>query len=607
MNAMKNLFFGFLLFALSHLHAQDTIKAQQLKEVVLSAGRIDLPLSEHSRTIEIISAADIKRAAATNLADLLQSVVGVDIRRRGAGGQQADLYIRGGSFDQTLLLIDGIKVEDPQTGHHTLNMALPLVLIERIEVVKGPSARIFGQNAFTGAINIVTKKNLDAKGIVQAGAGSFSQTQGAVSLQLEQENSDQIFHFSRNTSQGYRYNTDFKNHNFFTKATFNKAKLPITVMATFLDRAFGANGFYATPTATEQYEETQASLVSLQTKLVKNAWTFTPSVFWKRNQDQYIYIRNNPSVYRNLHLSNKVGAALMATFQSGLGTTGMGLELAQVSIRSNNLGNRDRQQWNGFLEQRFSFLNQRLDVTPGVALNYFSDFNFHAFPGIDFGYRMSEAFKTYANFGYTYRIPTYTDLYYEDSTTIGNENLAPEDAFSWELGLSYTAKKTKAAAAFFSRATENLIDYVKFEQTDLWAAQNFAALGTTGFEISFLQAFTAFGLPQKITMGYTYIDDEIKDVQVPFSRYAINSLKHQWNTTASMNIISRLPATVTYRYMERTNGTNYRVLDASLQYETPSFVWSLIGNNLLDETFSETNLVPAPGINVMLSLQYSFK
>ena len=115
------------------LFSQENSKEEQLDEVVINSSRIDLPFKENSRTITVITAEQIKQSAATNVADVLQQFAGVDIRRRGTAGMQADLYIRGGGFDQTLLLVDGFKVEDSQTGHHTMNMALPIEVIERIE------------------------------------------------------------------------------------------------------------------------------------------------------------------------------------------------------------------------------------------------------------------------------------------------------------------------------------------------------------------------------------------------------------------------------------------------------------------------------------------
>ena len=130
----------------------------------------------------------------------------------------------GGSFDQTLLLIDGIKLDDAQTGHHTLNFLPPIETIARVEIIKGPGARIFGQNAFTGAINIVTKKEIETGGSVQISGGSFGQVQGDLSLSKKTENGGILANFSRQTSDGYRFNTDFKNHTAFIKASIAENK-----------------------------------------------------------------------------------------------------------------------------------------------------------------------------------------------------------------------------------------------------------------------------------------------------------------------------------------------------------------------------------------------
>jgi iron complex outermembrane receptor protein len=220
----KKVTFCVLSFVLTYtLFSQEIAKQEQLDEIVINSSRIDLPFKENSRTITIITAIDIKNSAATNIADLLQQFVGVDVRRRGPGGSQADLQIRGGNFDQTLLLIDGIKMDDSQTGHHTLNAALPLEVIERIEIIKGPAARIFGQNAFTGAINIVTKNKLSNNVSINGESGSFGQFNGSITMGSELNNSSHIIHTGKVSSDGYRINSDYNNTNIFIKSIFKKS------------------------------------------------------------------------------------------------------------------------------------------------------------------------------------------------------------------------------------------------------------------------------------------------------------------------------------------------------------------------------------------------
>ncbi|CAI8397481.1 MAG: Vitamin B12 transporter BtuB [Flavobacterium sp. SCGC AAA160-P02] len=604
MNIKNSLLIPLTLLINSYNFSQE--KKVKLDSIIINSSRISLPFKENSRTITVITSEQIKQSATTNIADLLQQVAGVDIRRRGLNGMQSDVYIRGGSFDQTLLLIDGIKVEDAQTGHHTMNMALPIDVVERIEIIKGPAARVFGQNAFTGAINIVTKKEASKVNSIRVQGGSFQQKNVSGTIGKNFKNTSFIGHASYNTSDGYRYNTDFKNQNYFIKNTFNKNKTPINFIGYYTSRKFGSNGFYASPTATDQYEETETSLIGFSTKITTDKMTFKPRIYWKRNQDMYVFIRDNPSVYRNLHISNKVGAEFHMSYRSKLGITGFGIDLAKVYLQSNNLGDRERTMTNVFLEHQFTLFDDKLDITPGVAATYFSDFKFQAFPGIDLGINLQDHLKLYANIGYTYRIPTYTDLFYSDPTTLGNENLTPEEAISEEIGLKFSKGKLIFSTAVFNRDSNNLIDYVKNNEDDKWQATNIQELNTFGFEINSSYQFSEKNYPQYISIGYTYLTENLKANLFEFSRYSINSLKHHFITTYTSQFFKNLRHTFVYKFADRTLGDSYSVIDLMFTLDVKSFQFSVIGNNIFNTDYTETNLVPMPQSNIMFDVSFRF-
>ncbi|MEC7084560.1 MAG: TonB-dependent receptor plug domain-containing protein, partial [Bacteroidota bacterium] len=382
-------FFLFLVLQ-SHLTAQETV----LDEVIVSSPRIELSLNQQSRSVVIITAEEIVESGATTLIDVLDNIPGVELRSRGAQDVQSDIYIRGGGFDQVLLLIDGIKVDNPQTGHHTLNSIVPIEIIERIEILKGAAGRIYGQNAFSGAINIVTKKSLNEGLKVMLGGGSFDYQKAAVFAANQREFSSHSLLIESISSDGYRYNTDYNNQNFFWKSSWETSQQPLDLIASFNNRHFGANGFYARPENTDQYEATQSSLLGVSTSFQPNdKLRVQPKLYWKRGQDEYIFIRNNPSIYRNLHITNKIGGEVNTTWTHKAGTTGVGFELARVSIQSNNLGNHFRTLIHGYLEHRHA--KNLWDITPGLSVSHYTDQDTFYYPGIDIGYQIADHARLY--------------------------------------------------------------------------------------------------------------------------------------------------------------------------------------------------------------------
>ena len=578
-----------------------------LDEVVVSESKIDMPFSKKYRSVEVIDSKSIIESGVNNVVDLLQQVSGVDLRRRGVAGTQADLYIRGGGFDQTLLLIDGMKMDDIQTGHHTLNLLLPIQLIERIEIIKGPASRIFGQNAFNGAINIVTKtlpksdKKLFEVMVSNPTFGSFKQFGFLINsrLLLKEKFNAQLT-FSRSKSDGYRYNTDYSNDFFFFKSEIKTKKNPIIITSGFTEKKFGANGFYASPLAVDQYEETQSSFIGISTVFDSEKLLIRPKLYWRRGQDEYIYIRNNPSVYRNLHITNKIYLDFSFSKLFDSSRLNFGIDLSSSSISSNNLGKHNRFTSSLYADYTFKIIDNKLSLSPGFSVSNFSDMSTHFFPGIDVGFNLSEKINLYANYGKTYRIPTYTDLYYSDRNTIGNPNLNPEHAITNEIGIKYSNENIDISSSYFLRKSSNIIDYVKQSEQDKWEATNIRNLDTNGFDFNFLFKISP---NNSLRLGYTYLFDKSYVSEVNYSRYAINSLRHQLNTRLALKYSNKITHTLINRFGERSNNVSHIVYDSNLKYQLSNNSYFFINvNNIFNEEYYETNLVPMPGRNFLIGV-----
>lgn len=573
----------------------------ELESVVVQANRLQLPVSENSQTINIITRQQIENAPVNSVAEVLQYIGGIDIRQRGVHGVQADVSIRGGTFDQVLVLINGIKMADPQTGHHMMNLPLNMDNIERIEILKGPAARMFGANAFSGAINIVTKVPDEAYAQIHLEGGENSLGGVTASVALPTKDFKQYFSFGKQFSDGYRFNTDYEISNYLYQSEYQlSANQKIEILGSFSERQFGANRFYGnnTDAFANQYEEVQTSLFNVAYKKTGAKYAVNTRLNWRRNQDEYHFLRNNPSVFRNFHVSNVIGLESHADFYSKAGTTGIGVELNSVYLRSNNLGKQDRRIGTLFLEHRANLLNNQLDITPGLAVSYYSDLGTQLFPGVDVGYKIKSGIKLFANAGYTWRVPTFTDLYYEDSANLGNADLEPESALSYEAGVKYDKKGVRANLSWFVREGTDLIDWTRAADTLKWQPSNIANLTMSGFDAS-LDFDTRFlgnnNFIKNVHLAYTYIDAELPEVETGISRYVLENINHQFIAGFDHKVFGKLVHSFRFRYVDRVSMEDYSVLDLKLSWKAKKYSFYVAANNILDVEYFETNLVEMPG------------
>ena len=567
-------------------------KSADIDSVEIQGKFIATPYRSANHNISVITKADILASPAKSIDEILQLVPGMDVRRRGANGVQSDISFRGGSFEQMLILINGIRMNDSQTGHNSLNIPLDLDDVERIEVIKGPAARRFGQNAYAGAVNIITKAEPGKRVKISAEAGDYETYGLGLNANFGNEKFSNLLQVNSNSSQGYRYNTDYEIRNAYYQNQLNIKNGSLRLQAGISEKKFGANGFYSSPTATEQYEELQASIVSLAHQQSFGKFRLNSNVYWRRGQDMYVFNRAKPEIYRNMHIGNNMGGEMNASYNSSLGTTGLGVELRKEFLASNNLGHRERFVTQVFFEHHFSFFDKKLNISPGASwANYSTDGNFF-YPGIDVGYTFLENSKVYGNIARVHRVPTFTDLYYVSKTEQGNPNLIPENAVYAEIGYQYQTKNILAKASGFMRDGNNTIDWTKINLTDpVWYAKNVGDSNVKGIELELDHKVTDW---LRYTVGYTFLENKLINPESVFARYNLDNQKHQFVGKLQNNFLKYFSNELIYRYNERLNFGSYQLLDEKLSFTKNDLSVYILVNNITNAKYTETFGVPMP-------------
>jgi vitamin B12 transporter len=574
-------------------NAQEKIK-YKLDAVVVTASRIPTIFLNTPRTMSIIDKTQIKTLPVHSVQELLEYTLGVDLRQRGPFGVQADISIRGSGIDQTLIMINGTKINDSQTGHHNLNIPINLNDIEKIEILKGPGSTIYGANAVGGVVNIITKNNFNKSVNFRGTVGDFRLYDGELSISLPMGKIGQQLSFSKKKSAGYRENTDFDISMLSYSSQTLLGNHKINLHGGYLDKQFGANSFYSTRFP-YQWEQTQTAYLSASSNFKMQQFSFTPKIYWRRNEDNFLLDRKRPSFYHNHHITNNYVAEIQATFRSLLGVSVLGGEFGFTEIKSSNLGKHNQTRDGFFFQQQFKW-NQFLAV-PGFFLYRYSDWGWKAWPGINVGLNLFSTTQLYSSLSQAYRIPTYTELFYKDPANLGNPNLKPEEAWTYELGLKWRKTGWEGNIAAFRRQGNNLIDWIRFNENDLWQALNFTEVNTNGLEVNLwfypLHLLADFPI-NRINLYYTTLHSD-KNTDGFTSKYVLDYLKHQINLNFDLFYTKQVRQNWQIRYKERIGYSGVFLFDTKILYNLIHFELFLEGTNLLNQRYSEVGSIPLPG------------
>lgn len=630
-------------------HTQSSAEEQfyELEATSVTGSRAQMTLGTSARIVTVLDSIAIKSMPAQTVNDLLKYSVGVDVRQRGALGMQTDISVRGGTFDQVAILLNGINICDPQTGHNAVDFPVNINDIDRIEVLEGPAARVYGTSSLVGAINIVTKKNSvngatvhmegGSYGLADAGA-NISYSNGRVSNQLSASYS-RSDGYSRNRNGAL--NSDSQWSKAFWSGQLDARNVEYSWQLGFSNKDFGSNTFYSSR-YDDQFEHTFKTFAAVSAE-TKGRLHFKPSLYWNHGNDRFELFRGSPETYPyNYHRTNVLGANMGADIDWQLGKTAFGAELRNEDIISTNLGEpldkpvgehyvmgRNRTNYNLYFEH--SVVQPRFTASAGFSVikNTATHEGFGFYPGVDASVRLSDAWKVYASYNTSLRMPTFTELYYSVGGHKADKNLNPEKMQSVEGGLKFLKPGFRAILSVYYHMGSDMIDWIKDlnEGPDAaWNSVNHTKLNTLGEELSFqldlpvLLGNSDFPVT-KLNFAYSHIDQDKKLEPNLQSSYALEYLRNKAVAQADIRIIDGLSLNLSYRWVDRSgsyelfqncvstgttvNYSPYSLVDARLDWETGRYRIYLEGDNLLNKVYYDHGNIPQPGAWFRLGLSIS--
>ena len=451
---------------------------------------VPVPLAESSAAVVVLPVED-KFLTLESPQDLLRQDSSVFLEERGAGGGQTDLVLRGGTFEQALVLVNGFRINDSQTAHHNLDLPIPLDAMDSIEVLHGAGSTLHGADALSGVVDFLTAAPSANSLRLRAGDGSFGVNEESLAAALARQRWSSRLTANRNFSTGFMPDRDYRNED-ASSESWVSTRLGISdLLIAVSDRSFGANQFYG---PYNSWERTKGWFASGRQELGSR----TQAAYgYRRHTDEFVLLRNAPSVYENNHIDGSWQASLRHTIPVANSSVLLfGLESDGDSIRSNNLGHHARNRGAGYVDLDLKPFNSRWNLSAGLREELFSGGLQSALaPHMAGSYRLADKLKLRASGGYGFRLPTYTDLYYSDPVTIGNPNLKPESAWSGEAGADWAVSHLSLSATGFYNRQHDTIDYLRAVSlpnsllpadctVNTWCAVNLSGLRFAGTETS---------------------------------------------------------------------------------------------------------------------------
>lgn len=579
------------------------VRNVDIEELIVTAEKLN-PTRGVVTPTEVYSRDTMLSAPLQTIESALKLNPSVDLRERGGKGMQADISLRGGTPDQTMVLLNGIDFTDARTGHQSHSLPVDLEIISSIDLIGGLS----GIGAYSGAVNMVTSPLKPAYIRAEVAVGAYGYLYSNISGAAYKKGLSILAAASLRRSDGYITNTDFDNTNIFTRITYDNSCAGLfDIQAGYQRRDFGSNGFYSL-TYPDQFEHTETGLASLRWSRSWGVFTLTANASYRKNNDRYELFRDGNGAPEgwvpNYHTTDNVGAEIGGEYRWKAGKTSIGIDYKYHHIYSNALGElmqqpigvpgtdaqytreKDRNIINSWLSHKVVLGSTQIAGSVNIARS-----SYETFPSwsLSLVQRIAESWSAHASSTRSMRLPTFTDLYYTNATHIGNPGLKAEHALTNIIGIDYKKSAYSGGLSAFYRYGTDIIDWAQVEtpEGNKWKSTQLTKLNTFGVEL--YGTYRSNGFLRYITVSYGWLTSD-KSKADYISKYALDYMKHKAALQFGIRIWDGLMADITAGWYMRnsTPATNYEpylLLDARLSWRNEIFTVYAEATNLLDSKY----------------------
>ncbi len=585
--------------------------------------------------VAVISRTQLQGLTVSSVGELLEQLPGLDLRTRGGGDVQGDLTMRGGTFDQMIVLLNGVNLNDAQTGHHNLDIPIDLSMVDRVEIIPAAALVHYGLSSFCGAVNIVTGEAAADQLRAQLSGGSFGQAHlsAGVSRVVGPWTLSAAAAYHR--SEGYMENTDYCHGSLYLQARRHDPVGDWLLQVGGQMKDFGSQAFYSTRFP-DQYEETRTLMASATRMRRWRGWQLEATLYGRLHKDRFELFREGlveaPAWYggHNYHLSINGGMRLRASHRWRLGQTTVGAEFREEAILSTVLGDSlsnprpiywepeglaytlGKARLNNNIFAEHSVYLRKVKLTAGLLGSYNTMMGYNYGYALSADYPINDQWHLDASVGRSLRLPTYTDLYYHSATQVSDPNLQPEVSYNAEVNLRYRQEHIAASATLFGRHGSNIIDWVRRPEESVWYSMNHANIDAFGGNLQF--GYQSTGMLRRLGISYSYCT-LAQQADEYISNYVLDYLRHKVGTDMVFSPFCHFRVKVLADYHYRVG--NYTDADGNKKSYTPVFLlnggmeydlWCVTlfveGYNLLNKEYCDYGGIPQAGISLLGGVRF---